>query len=101
MQRKNWEHKDEVSVHLLVLLQNMKVNVLHGVPAEHQTMFTLGQFRREEDPESWICFASHDFPLGRIADETLFWHVNGGRQTKGRRWRAEEKDSMIPCYAEK
>ena len=91
MQTKNWEHKDEVSVHLLVLLQNMKVNVLHGVPAEHQTMFTRGQFGGEEDPESWICFASRDFPLGRIADETLFWHFNGGRQTKGCRWRAEEK----------
>ena len=73
----------------------MKVNVLHGVPAEHQTMFTLGQLWREEDPESWICFASHDFPLGRIADETLFRHFNGSRQTEGRRRRAEEKDGMI------
>ena len=41
MQTKNWEHTDEVSVHLLVLLQNPKVHVLQGFPAENQAMFTL------------------------------------------------------------
>ena len=67
----------------------MKVDVLRGFPAQNEAMFTLGKLWREEDPESLVHFASHDFPLSRIANETLFRHFNGGRLTKGRRRRAE------------
>ena len=100
MQIKNWEHKDEVSAHLLVLLQNMKVDVLLGLPAEKQAMFTLGQLWREENLESLVRFASHDFPLCRIENETLFCRINGGWLTKGCRWRAESNswnESML-CW---
>ena len=56
----------------------MKVDVLQGLPAEKQAMFTLGQLWREEDLESLVRFASRDFPLCRIENETLFCRINGG-----------------------